>query len=212
MKKGLETKTMLLISAFSLVLGGAAVFVQYGSRAEAYSQKAAVESEVPDGKKLMGELREAKSQLAVRTAKLQHLEKDIPNVAYIPTMLRELEQVGLQSSLEVTGVRPVPPRPSSVGDSRPQSNRWEEVYIDVRGRGDFAAAMDLVDRLKSFPKVVELETISLKPKYKEVSPNYEYIDTVFRIKAFVFPEDGQQDQRRASRSVAALTKNNGETS
>ena len=53
-------------------------------------------------------LADSKNQLTQLQTKLAHLEQGVPDAAYVPTMLKDLELAGKQHGIEVTGLRPMP--------------------------------------------------------------------------------------------------------
>jgi Tfp pilus assembly protein PilO len=217
MKQGLDPKTMGLIALFSITVGGAAVFMQYGARADAVGRVNSVRAELPDEDGLNRELREALDELEDQTMRLAHLAEGIPDIAYIPTMLKELELIGEENGLTVTGVRPIPPRKQPPGSVGAPKQQFQELQIDVTARGDYDAVLDMLDSLRQFPKIVAVETVGMKPKFLANSGDYEHIAVSVRLLAFVFPEKEEKRQAAAEEdssgaSVASLTPDTGDAS
>ncbi len=202
MKGGLNPKTIGLLAMAALVLGGGAIYLQYNAMSGASARYKTLEAEVPDEAELREELTATETELAMIQTKLDHLEKGVPPVAYIPTLLKELEQTGQMSQIKVTGVRPAPRQPSPPGALEEEAKAYEEKDIDIAGRGNFRAIIAMLDQLQKFPKVVAVGTVGMNPKMVGTSPNYEHLEVTVRLKAYVFPETKQEAE--AVKPVASL--------
>lgn len=194
MKGGLNPKTIGLLAMAALALGGGAIYMQYNAMSAASARYKTLQEEVPDEADLRAEMESTETELVAIRTKLDHLEKGVPPVAYIPTLLKELEQTGQMSQIKVTGVRPSPPQPASPGALEEEAKAYEEKDIDIAGRGNFRAIIAMLDKLQKFPKVVAVGSVGMNPKLVGTSPNYEHLEVTVRLKAYVFPETKQEAQ------------------
>ncbi len=196
---GVDPKTLVLLAILALALGGGAVYWQYNSMVEAETKMKALDAEVPEESELAASLEESKQKLLVLQKELTHLEKGVPQPAYIPTLLREIEKTGRDANLKVTGVRPVvaPPLPPGVEQEK---KAYQELDIDITGKGDFQSVITLVEMLRKFPKIVAVKTVNLTPRVDASKPTYTHIDTTLKLRAFVFPTN--EESSNASVSVA----------
>jgi Tfp pilus assembly protein PilO len=200
MKGGINQQTLTLIALLAVILGGGAIYLQYNSMTEAEAKMKALDEEVPDEAELTENLAKAEAQIGTLKTELTHLEMGVPQLAYIPTLLKEIETVGYSANMRVTGVRPVPPPPLPPG-VEPERKAYEQIDIDVTAKGDYQAVITMVDLLRKFPKIVSVQSVNLTPKTEANSTRYAHLDTTMRLKAFVFPTP--QEGTNANVEVAA---------
>ena len=139
------------------------------------------------------QLDESKQKLEDSKIKLTHLESNIPTTAYIPTMLQELERMGIEQGIAVTGVRPMPaPAAQRSPDGKEEikvAKAYEEVTIEVKGRGTFDNVEKFLKSLQSFPKIVAARTVSMEPKIDPMNPMLQQLEITIELKAFMFKQD-----------------------
>lgn len=201
MKNDESSKSILLMALAVLALGGGLTYWQYSSRSEAQARVDSLMAELPDEAQLQSELQTTTTQLEETRLQLEHVEKGVPTAAYVPTLLRELEQVGLQAELKVTGVRPVPAVPS---DGETEEKPYAELEIDITGTGGYRSVMNLLASLQRFPKVLEVRTIGLQPKQGEQRPGRIDLDASVRLKAYIFKEEGATEEGTPEEATAQL--------
>ena len=176
--------------------------MQYSAMTGAESRYRSLEAEVPDEAEVKAKLAETETKLGEIQVQLDHLEKGVPNVAYVPTLLKELEQTGLQSQIKVTGVRPVAAPPSPAGSLEEEKPSYEEKNIDISGRGNYRSIIALLDHLQKFPKIVAVGTVGLTPRVTGTATNYDYLEVTVRLKAYVFADDAAQKKAVEAKPVA----------
>lgn len=184
MKQNEALKSVLLLAVAVFAIGGGLVYWQYSARNTAQQRVSALEAEMPDEGEMQTQLEESQSQLAEYRTKLEHLEKSIPSVAYVPTLLKELEVIGKQNNILVTGVRPVPTPPSLQDQGE---KPYQELEIDITGQGTYQAVMDMVAALQTFPKILAVETVNLAPRQNARAKTKD-LDASVRLKAYVFKD------------------------
>lgn len=199
MKGGLTPNALTLLAVLALAIGGGAVYFQYNNMVEAEAKAKSLDSEVPEESELLADLEKAKGEITTLGAELTHLEAGVPQPAYIPTMLQELEQTSTNANLKVTGVRPIVPPPLPPGAER-ENKAYQEVEIDITGKGDYQSVINLVDMMRKFPKIVSVQTLNLTPKVEANQSTYSSLDTTMRLKAFVFPSN--QPPQSTTKEVA----------
>ncbi len=191
-----NVKSIALLAGVVILVGGGAVAWSLNLSQGAKDRHAGLKSSIPDDKQLRTMLADSQYLVDVSRRELDHLEQSIPNLAYVPTLLRELEALGRRVDIEVTGVRPVAerqqrraPDPKAAPEKKPP---YEEINIEISGRGKFADLMRLVEELKAFPKIVAVQSITLAPRREaaragdEPSSESPNLDATIRIKAFAF--------------------------
>ncbi len=187
-------KSLILLVLAVVAIGGGLVYWQWGNRADAQQRLASLQSKMPDEQQLQNDLTESQTKLEESRFRLEHLEKALPTVAYVPTLLKELELVGRESNLIVTGVRPVPAQRTD-GDA--EVKPYEELEIDITGQGNYRAVMTLVSSLQGFPKVLAVRTVSLTPRQDPNAKPGE-LDATVRLKAYMFKPDEEKSEDEAT--------------
>ena len=193
MKGQSKPKTLGLLAFVVLALGGGATYFQYQAVQTVKGEVAALESQVPSQKDLEKSLSESKAKLTEYQQKLAHLELSVPDVAYIPTLMKELETMGKSHGIKVTGVRPAPQQfmqpagPAQEG-KKEKKKEYDEIEIEVKGRGKYENVKALLDSLQKFPKVLAVKTVSITPiRDGSGSNRVTEIEAVVNVVAYVFP-------------------------
>lgn len=186
MKSNDALKSVLLMATAVVLVGGGLVYWQYTARTEAEARVASIQAELPDPAELETKLNDVQAKLEESGARLQHLEKSLPNVAYVPTLLKELETVGEQNQLSITGVRPIFNTGAPVEETPPDAT-FTELQIDITGQGTYRAVMDMVAALRTFPKIISVENLALAPR-QDLQNRSRELDATIRLRAFVFKE------------------------
>ncbi len=164
MRSGPNPRLALFALFLALLLGGGLVYWQYRWNRAMNEKVEALRAKALDRDALNLKLEQSATKLGEMQLQLTHLEQGIPELAYMPTFLRELQQVGLQNGITVTGVRPLeqPSGSSSTADTK-IANAYQQIDIQVDGRGTYDSVRAFVDALRQFPKIVEVRTNSLSP-------------------------------------------------
>jgi Tfp pilus assembly protein PilO len=199
-------------------MGSGATYFQYSAVQTKKAEAAALEATVPTQEELMKSLSESRAKLDEYRAKLDHLEGSVPDVAYIPTLMKELEQVGLGHNIKVIGVRPAPQQlmtptqaPAQEGDQRPKKKEYEEIEIEIQGRGTYDNVKAFLDSLKTFPKVIAVKTVTMEPQRDSGAFATGQIQCKVNVVAFVFPFEFIPATRNsgAATTNTTATPNNG---
>jgi Tfp pilus assembly protein PilO len=184
-------KALGLLAFVVLFLGGGATYFQYNAVQAVKADVTALESQVPSQKELEKSLADSHGKLAEYQLKLSHLEQSVPDVAYIPTLMKELEQIGLGKGIKVTGVRPAPavvaPALPEEGSTKPKKKDYDEITIEVKGRGHYDNIKAFLDAIQEFPKVIAVKTISMTPMRDGTDGPAGDIELVVNVVAYVFP-------------------------
>lgn len=197
---------MFLLLLVVTLLGGGAVYWQYNSKTAAEARVNALEAEVPDEKELTNMLATSQKGLSEHRTKLKHLEQSIPQAAYVPTLIKELEAVGKSNEVAVTGIRPVmaPAAPASEVGSK---KAYDEIEFDMVGRGGYMAVLNLVSALQTFPKILSVSTVAVVPK--RGIDSQQTLEATVRIRAFVFPNETKPKDDAPAEKVASLVRPGG---
>lgn len=207
MKTGPNPRKMMLASAGMILLGFGATYFGYTKKVEADGVVSALRAEVKDEAEVQADLDKAKLTLDECAAKLQHLERGIPEFAYVPTLMTELEKTGLQNGIKVLGVRPMiksisPVKPIDGDQTVSVKKAYEELTIEVKGIGNYGSIMRWVNELQKFPKIVAARSVALAPKADANRTGFP-LDVTVELRAYVFrqPQDAVSNADLSGKSA-----------
>lgn len=182
-------KIFMALAAFALVGGAVGSYYQWSSLQEVRAKVGDIRAQMREPEKVTREVEQSAAEVADFTAKLNHLEKGVPQMAYVPTLLAELDKIGTENGIDVLGVRPVvqaaPLTANQADGGAPKRKPYEELNIEVKGRGDYRSVLSFVQALQRFPKIVAARTVSITPKMgqdKEMR-----LDITIELRAYLFP-------------------------
>jgi Tfp pilus assembly protein PilO len=202
--KNLPKPTLWIVLAALSWAGGAAAFLsQYGAYGEQVKEQHKLAALVQSPQEVEKVREQTAKEVAEAQKKLEHLEKGVPEFAYVPTLLKELEAFGGKHGIEVFGVRPMPARSNpNDKDKLKKTKQYIELSIEIKGRGKFENLLEFVEGLKTFPKIVAARAVSLTPRVDPQSPSFDLtnLDIMVELKTYVFPPS----ERDAEAFKAAL--------
>jgi Tfp pilus assembly protein PilO len=210
-KKSKKAGFLFLMSFLVFLLGGGAAFMLLSSNGEKSSEIARLKSEAKDANALEADLATLHTDVVTASEQLAHLEKGIPEIAYIPTMLKELETFGKANGIEVHGVRPVPAPKDKDSKNKRKAKPYNELTIEIKGRGNYRAVLNFIAALKTFPKIVAARTVSLQPKSGAKANETSVLDVTIELRAFLFKPDKEEVEQEDPESDITLkvTEENG---
>jgi Tfp pilus assembly protein PilO len=204
MSKGQDPRIFLGLAALALVVGGFLVYSQYNGVTAKQEEVDKLTVEVQKAATLGRDLEASNKRLGDLKVKLAHLERGVQDYQYVPTLLKELEQVGNANGIQVLGIRPTIKQASTAPDEKQIRKAYDELTIEVKGRGSYGAVLKFLQGLQRFPKVVAARTLSLTPKQEAVSkPGSPGLDMVVELKVFVFPDAKPEAKNGQDSAVAA---------
>jgi Tfp pilus assembly protein PilO len=204
MNKNRSPQIFFILAALTLAAGTGATIFQWQEIGDKWDSIAELKKNVRDPKDIAAEFEETSNKVITSKAELEHLEKSVPAFAYVPTMLKELEAYGKQNGIEVLGIRPIPKAESKDKNGKKKKAPYEEIAIEVKGRGGYKAVQSFVVALAKFPKIVSARAVSLQPKeLPGAPPGTKTLDVTIEIRAFLFPP--AEEPNSADAAVTAPT-------
>ncbi len=210
MTRGPNPKTFMFMAIGTFVLGLGASYMGYSQMSTIQGEISALKSEVKDEKEVQAELDSSKAALDECSAMLQHLEQGVPELAYIPTLMTELEKTGKQFGIKVLGVRPIIKQAGlgtkTAGESMAAKKPYQELFIEVKGTGSYGSVMRWVNALQQFPKIVAARSVQLAPKVEQ-GKAANNLEMTVELKAYVFKQPANSsaksdlENKSASREV-----------
>lgn len=207
MKGRPDPRLFMLLGGVGVLLGAGLLYVQYTGLSEQQANVDKLAAEVRAQRDVPAQLQVSQRDLDRVKSELAHLERNVPDFAYVPTLLRELETIGKASGLKVLGIRPLARSDAAkADDAKGLQKPYEEIDIDVTCRGSYGGIVKFVNALNAFPKIVSARAISVEPKPDPLQPKLApELEINARMRAFLFREP--QTERKPD--TTAMT--NGQT-
>ncbi len=181
-------KVYLILAALTVVGGGFLGFMQYNNLGELESKIEALKKDGKDGKSISKDLADSDLKVVDLKKQLAHLEENIPDFAYIPTMLKELETTGKSFNLKVLGVRPIAKVvPAGSKAKTVVKKTYDDQDIEVKCRGTYANIVGFVKSLNAFPKIVAVRSVSMEPKAQPGQLKDKSLEVSVLLRAYLFP-------------------------
>ena len=190
MKK--RTNPQLIFGAAGLAFAASAglVYLQYQSLGAKKAEVVQLREKDREQQLIYSKLEDSKKQLQDLQTKLVHLERGIPDAAYVPSMLKELELAGKQKGIEVTGLRPMATKTTTASKDKDDQTKkpYQPLDLEMKGRGKYTDLLNFVQTLNSFPKIVAVRTVSINPTVGKSDDHR--LEITVGLRAFVFQANG----------------------
>ena len=198
MKMNLTPKAFYVLTGVVVAVGAGLMWMTNSSISDQSNHIATLKKELKDEKAVMRELDEAKKKVDDLKFKLVHLEAGVQDFAYIPTMLKELEQFGKQYNLEIIQVKPIvtpPPTGKEKGLDK-QKSAYQELNVNVKGRGSYQDSLRFLEAIKVFPKIVAVRTVSLSPHLDNSTKKIgkPVLELELELRAYAFKDDNKDNK------------------
>jgi Tfp pilus assembly protein PilO len=189
MKKSPKPKTLFIISGVVLLAAGGVCYMQFNALGDEQNKLTQLRPELKSPTQLRNEITELTDKLKETQLVVHHLEQGVPDFAYVPTMLKDLEARTKQQGLMFLGIRELPRQkpPELKEGQKLEKKPYTEMDFEITARGKFGDVVRFVRSLDNFPKIVATRGVTLQPKSNPKGPFL--LDVTFEVRTFVFPED-----------------------
>jgi Tfp pilus assembly protein PilO len=208
--------TVILLSAVLIgifVVTGGLWVLQSQAMADTQKKLEVKIQELNDGRAVAQRRDHARTALETDRLQLRYLEKSVSDAAYVPTLLKQIEDLAASTHNKVLSVRP---DGGSSGPSKIQQRRDPEAQakgeaskkdedkkeaqptapytpmaIKISLTGGFKSTQEFIQRLNRFPKIVAVDEVQIRPHAanKSSAPtSAPLLDIELRITAFVMKE------------------------
>ena len=198
-KNGPNPKVFLILTVVTLLAGSGLGYMQFNALSSVRANVEELKKTAKDPSEVQMDLDAVVAKLNDTRAKLTHLEAGVPEMEYVPTMLKELEKLGKQCGIEVTGVRPIPVQAKPVVKAENSESvkaarkPYNELEIEVKGRGSYGSVMRFINGLTVFPKIVAARMVSMQPKIDAKNAGaVPKLDVTISLRSYLFPIDGEK--------------------
>jgi Tfp pilus assembly protein PilO len=201
---------LLAAVAISEIAATAVVFLQqqaaYARASTTLEQK---EKEREEGKRLSSRLAGTQEALEQDRQRLRFLESGVPRAAYVPTLLRQIEQMASNTQNRVLGIRPELEKPKRVtkaqrrrdpeADEKAQKNPvvedpanapYDRLRIQLNLNGTYASTQRFIQELTRFQKIMAVEGVTLRPRPLQEGETGNQLSADLTVVAFIW-KDGE---------------------
>jgi Tfp pilus assembly protein PilO len=197
-----------------IISAGTVLWFQEQALGKSTADFQAKQAEMKDGHKLARQRQEVRAALEQDRAQLLYLENGVSDAAYVPTLLKQFEDLASTTHNRVLGVRPIadvrgPSRleqrrdPNAQDKSSSSSDKdkdkketakpepYTRLGIQVSLVGSFQSSQAFIDRLTRFPKIVSVEEATMRPHMTQgANANKEQglLDVEVKLTAFIMKD------------------------
>lgn len=211
MRKAPNPVMYFALAGISALAIGGLLFMEWSSIGGLKSQVRSLQSDMKTEEEVQKELDISTSRLAEIQGRVAHLEKGVPDFRYVPTMLKELEVVGTEHGIVVTGVRPIPivaaKKKATPEEAKAERRKpYQELAIEIKGRGKFGDTLRFLEALKKFPKVLAARTVTVSPKTSKDADADLNLDMTVELRAYAFREDDPRSKGKSGSETKTAKK------
>lgn len=211
--------TILIILAAVIFFGCVLAYMGAAGKLRAVATELkSKEQQVADAERVAKTLEESRLRYLDTRAQIRYLESSVSTQAYVPTLLKQLEQLGRSVKLKVVSVRPrpvavaAPTRRLNSGAEAAKGNveaasqqkagsdgaqtaaavdkPYDELPIDLELEGSYVSTMEFLYGLISFPKIIAVNRVELSPAGATAAFKSPMLSIRLSVTAFVLKEDG----------------------
>lgn len=202
-------------------LGGTGLYVwQSGQIAQTGKTVATREQEARANEHTAAQLEDLASAQNAMRAELRYLETSVTPGEYVPTLLRQTEELAKSVHLQVAGIRPTlepAPLPPADKEARKKWKPWsyDKVHLDVEVRGGYWNVAKLLYRLTEFPKILAVESVQVQPATgtgaAPVPGNSPPLAATLKLTGYLFKEEpDDKNHKKAADASSARLRPSGE--
>jgi Tfp pilus assembly protein PilO len=170
------------------------------------------QAKLSDSTKIASQLTAVEAKYLDAQAKLSILEQGVSTKAYVPTLLRQIEDLGKRVGLRVVGVRPKPQTvtPPSLDSSANGSEEkekktkkpepYDKLDIDLELHGKYWNVVRFLEEITYFPKIITVNDVQIAPEGQALETSEPNLTIKLNITAFILKDkivDKQSNQMHA---------------
>lgn len=173
----------------TLLIGLASLYLPWSMTQDLQAQLEEKRQALQEAQQAANQLRQTQEQLQATQRELQFLERGVSEAAYVPTMLKQFEQLAQQRQLQIVAIRPQAQNNSSnnAKEEQKSAKAYDEQLFEIQLRGKFWNLMSLFKNLEAFPKILAVQSVNLQAKSgsEQVAENPD-LEIRLMVKAFIF--------------------------
>lgn len=208
------TQAFAGVAALTLVGGGGIIFLMSGRISAEHTREAKLSAQVGSSEDIAKRLQATQAAYNFTRSQIAFLETAVTEKSYVPTLLQQLQNLALTTSLSVTSVQPSPittPAPPAGADKKKApAPPYDTMDIDLHVVGSYADTVRFLYGLTHFPKVISVVSVQMSPGSGSSSPagakpTMPQVTTDLRMTAFVFHDDGSAAPATAAGATVTAT-------
>ena len=200
-------QVLIGIAVLVLLAGSGVLYMLYTQTTRLEAIATAKKADVGTNEQIARHYQDTRDNYNKTVSHIQYLESSVAQKAFVPTLLRQLQQLGQQTHLTVVAIRPgslstaaPAPKPAAASGTdapAPVAKKvvpppYDTLDINVDVAGTFADTATFLYDLTRFPKIVSVVSATFHPGAPAsgnplASPK---VTTNLHLVAFVFHDDG----------------------
>ncbi len=217
-------QTLIALAVVAVLILGACGFMYYNFGCKIGTLNAEIDKKqqkLDNSEETTRRLARVELEYTGAQAKLGSLEKGVSTKAYLPTLLRQIEDMGRGVNMRVVGVRPMvtaappPPPPTTSADgkttkvARKAPDPYDKLDIDIEVVGKYSDVTHFLYMITSFPKIIAVNSVqmSLASGDARNQPGSPLLSVKLGTTAFILKESSQPaktgDQKTAKAEAVA---------
>lgn len=217
---------MWLVSlAMILLLSGGAIYHNRAKKLNEISAQIELkEKELNSSERIARRLNAVETRYLDAQATLGALEQGVSSKTYVPTLLRQVEELAKKSNLKVVGVRPKPvelkaaARPASEEskdkNAEPKNKRepYDRLDLDLEVTGKYWDMVRFIEQITCFPKIVTVNDVQMAPDGSPPDTGSPDLKAKLSTTAFILRDEpaSKNDSRQVSAGKEVVTAGGGE--
>lgn len=224
---------LIVISVLMLFITVLIYLALAGRLKSAISEMEAKAKQVEESRTIADRLEAKKLEYFDARSQVRFLEASVSTQEFIPTLLKQIEQLSRSVRLSVLGVRPSQEtKPAatkrslssskqasegnleaasesegtangSKGSSR-KSRPYDELQIELQVEGHYMNLLDFLYRLTRFPKIVAVDSVEITPiTDRAQASGSPRLSMKLRLTAFILKDQDSNDQRKGPQAGAS---------
>ena len=169
-------KALICLAALAFVLLLACGFTYHKGASKLHALEVRIkekQEKLADSEQVAKRLTVAEQNYLDAQATLGALEQGVSTKAYVPTLLRQVEDLGKKVNLRVVGVRPRPVEQTPVSapatedkEKAPKPKKpepYDKLDIDLELKGKYWDVVRFLEEITCFPKIITVNDVQISP-------------------------------------------------
>lgn len=181
-----------------LVASGGLYAWQEGQIGDLRNQVRVKQNDLNNSEKIAKDLETVKLENTQTRSELRFLETSVSAGEYVPTLLKQTEDLAKSTNLHVGALRPtLEPAPVPPTDKEQRKKFVPQPYnklkIDLDVSGKYWDVAQMLYKLTDFPKILTVDTIQVTPDSPKPGQVAD-LKVSIKLTGFIFPNDGTDHQ------------------
>lgn len=209
---------LILIAICVFAASGFVYYKQANALKSVRNKLEAKQALLKDSQQMAMKLSETEQRYLECKSKLGFLEQGVSEKSYVPTLLRQLEELAKSDKLRVLGVRPIPVKiepqsPPPTNDSSAKGTEvvvqkkvepYDKLDIDFEISGKYMNVVSFLEDTTTFPKIIAVKSIQMSPTGKEERSSPD-LSVKLNATAFILKEQKKPNVAKDKTDMVTVT-------